>query len=82
MNLPREGDIVTHAGKQYVTNEVGGIDIATVEPVEKCPKCGGEARCDDWVDNGFGPYAVQNGPFHCECGWVESSPLPGEGSGE
>lgn len=35
-----------------------------------CPVCGKEAYAD-FVDNGFGPFAVQAGPFNCECGWNE-----------
>lgn len=61
----------THNGKRYRTNEVGGIDIATVEPTEPCPKCG-ETCHADFVDIGFGPYSQQCGPYHCDaCGWTE-----------
>jgi len=43
------------------------------EPIGECPVCGpGVPAYAEWVDNGFGPYAVQAGPFHCmDCGWVE-----------
>lgn len=44
-----------------------------IEPILPCPKCGKTAHAE-WVDNGFGPYAVQAGPYHCECGWVEECP--------
>lgn len=55
------------------SNEVGGEDIATTEPTELCPKCR-EVCHADFVDNGFGPYAVQAGPYHCEkCGWIEGA---------
>ncbi len=41
------------------------------EPIIKCEKCGIDCHAE-WVDNGFGPYAVQAGPYHCyECGWTE-----------
>lgn len=52
-------------------NEVGGEDIFMVEPVENCPKCG-ERMYAEFCDNGFGPYAVQISPYHCEsCGHIE-----------
>tara|TARA_B100000941_G_C28112403_1_gene353955 strand:- start:269 stop:433 length:165 start_codon:yes stop_codon:yes gene_type:complete len=52
-------------------NEVGGEDIATEEPEVYCPECGGRAEAE-FVDNGFGPYAVQVSPYHCStCGWLE-----------
>lgn len=42
-----------------------------IEPTMECPKCKATAYAQ-WVDNGFGPYAVQAGPYHCgRCGWVE-----------
>ncbi len=41
------------------------------EPTFTCPKCGLELHTE-WVDNGFGPFAVQASPYVCEeCGWVE-----------
>ena len=41
------------------------------EPKFVCPKCNTELHTD-WVDNGFGAYAVQVSPYVCECGWVET----------
>lgn len=53
-------------------NEVGGEDIFTKEPVEHCPNCENRVHAE-FVDNGFGPYSVQAGPYHCDnCGWSES----------
>lgn len=44
------------------------------EPLEECPYCNAECHAD-FVDNGFGPYAVQCGPYHCiECGASEIGP--------
>lgn len=41
------------------------------EPEFNCPKCG-TALYTDWVDNGFGTYAIQVSPYGCECcGWHE-----------
>jgi len=45
-------------------------NICSVEPEFNCPKCGVELHTD-WVDNGFGPYAIQASPYGCECGWHE-----------
>lgn len=45
-----------------------------VEPIEKCPFCGTDCHAD-FVDNGFGPYSVQCGPYFCEeCGASEMGP--------
>jgi hypothetical protein len=42
------------------------------EPTEIYPKCG-ETTHAEFVDNGFGPHAVQVSPFHCKaCGWTDS----------
>lgn len=40
------------------------------EPTFKCPLCGTILHTD-WVDNGFGRYAVQVSPYACSCGWIE-----------
>jgi hypothetical protein len=43
------------------------------EPIFDCPICK-TALHTDWVDNGFGPYAIQASPYHCEdCNWIETS---------
>lgn len=63
MHLP--GSTQLYQGETYITNEVGGIDIATVEPTETCQICKGIMHAE-FVDNGFGPYAVQVSPFFCE----------------
>jgi len=69
----KPGDNQFYGGQPYVTNEVGGIDIATVEPTEPCPKCNAVCHAE-FCDNGFGPFAVQVGPYHCEdCGWIEQN---------
>lgn len=53
------------------TNEVGGQDIFTTAPAAPlCPVCDEPAEAE-FIDNGFGPYAVQVGPYHCDCGWAE-----------
>jgi hypothetical protein len=53
-------------------NEVGGQDLFMKEPTETCPDCGATCHAE-FVDNGFGPYAVQASPFHCEeCGWIQT----------
>lgn len=45
--------------------------IFNEEPKEQCPLCHDEARAI-FVDNGFGPYSVQAGPYECTtCNWVE-----------
>jgi len=42
------------------------------KPVRLCDVCGEEAEAE-FVDNGFGPYSVQAGPYNCfRCGWVET----------
>lgn len=41
------------------------------EPEFLCPQCN-TPLFTDWVDNGFGPYAVQASPYGCECGWHET----------
>lgn len=46
-------------------------NVCNEEPVFKCPKCNTGLHTE-WVDNGFGPYAVQASPYVCECGWVET----------
>ena len=44
------------------------------EPEEYCPVCDKRVHAE-FVDNGFGPYAIQAGPYHCiSCGWVEGCP--------
>ncbi len=54
-------------------------NLFSVEPTESCPYCG-ETCHADFVDNGFGPYAVQCGPYHCDgCGASEVGP---EGGGD
>jgi len=59
------------AYKHLPINEVGGQDIFTKEPVCYCPKCNTQVHAE-FVDNGFGPYAIQCEPYHCtECGWIE-----------
>lgn len=71
LGFPMPGDIQHYQGKPYVTNDVGGIDIAIVEPFEPCPKCQDLMQAE-FCDNGFGPYAVQIGPYHCyKCGYTE-----------
>lgn len=41
------------------------------EPVFHCPLCNDQLHTE-FVDNGFGPYAVQVSPYYCEpCKWVE-----------
>lgn len=46
------------------------------EPSEECPVCRSRATAE-FVDNGFGPYAVQASPFHCEnCGWIDDDYSP------
>lgn len=65
---PKQGSL-SPQGRPY--NEVGGEDIAMTEPTMQCPECN-ETCHADFVDNGFGPYAVQASPFHCEnCGWIQ-----------
>lgn len=44
--------------------------ICMEEPKFNCPNCNSELHTD-WVDNGFGPYAVQASPYGCDCGWSE-----------
>lgn len=42
-----------------------------IEPHGVCEVCGKPTDAD-FVDNGFGTYASQVGPWHCNyCGWVE-----------
>lgn len=44
----------------------------STEPTINCPKCNSILHTD-FVDNGFGPYAVQVSPYYCEsCNWVET----------
>lgn len=53
-------------------NDPCEFNIFNKEPTENCPVCGKVCHAE-WVDNGFGPYAVQASPYHCEsCGWVET----------
>ncbi len=50
------------------SNESTGPYIA---PEVFCPICD-SAVYAEFVDNGFGPYAVQVSPYHCEnCNWIE-----------
>lgn len=47
-------------------------DSFFTEPVVYCPLCEHRVYAE-YVDNGFGPYAVQAEPYHCEnCGWIET----------
>lgn len=46
------------------------------EPTEICPNCGATAHAE-FTDNGFGAYAVQVSPFHCQiCGWTDEDYSP------
>lgn len=55
---------------------VGGKNIAFKKPVELCPRCKCEMDAEFW-DNGFGPYSVQVGPWHCyDCGFTEGDSDP------
>lgn len=68
----KEGELQQYGGRTYVTNEVGGIDIFTSEPVELCPTCNSRMTAE-FCDNGFGPYAVQISPWFCEkCYFTDS----------
>lgn len=50
--------------------------IATQKPVEQCPHCQMEMDAE-FIDNGFGPYAVQASPWRCpECGYNEYWGMP------
>lgn len=50
--------------------------IATEKPSAPCPRCKTEMEAD-FVDNGFGPYAVQASPYHCpKCGYNEYWGMP------
>jgi hypothetical protein len=41
------------------------------EPEFNCPICNAPLQTD-WVDNGFGPFAVQASPYACNvCNWSE-----------
>ena len=61
----------------YFGSEEVGQNLCGVEPVEQCPECGHEVHAS-FVDNGFGPFAVQGGPYRCfECGWIERGEMDG-----
>jgi hypothetical protein len=57
--------IINNLINRYMTH-----NLFNKEPEFYCPVCNTELFTD-WVDNGFGRFAVQASPYVCECGWNE-----------
>lgn len=53
-----------------MSNLLRTLSDAHTEPNFNCPSCNSELHTN-WVDNGFGPFAVQVSPYICDCGWSE-----------